>query len=99
MLLTVDDSSHPPETQQDEQTHAIKSVLMKDEDDVQHEGDHHHQSINHFKLMLEELQAICKQLPSQLYHEECEQCEAQVVKHLQTWRELHDIQSWMRPVD
>lgn len=83
MLLTVDNSGHSPESQQDEETHPIKGVLMEDEYDVQHEGQHHNHTIKHFELVLEELQAIRKQLPSQLHHEECEKGQAQVVKHLQ----------------
>lgn len=83
VLLTVDNPGHPPESQQDEETHPIKGVFMEDEHNVQHEGGHHHQSIKHLKLVLKELQAVSIQLPGQLHHEECEERQAQVVKHLQ----------------
>ncbi len=83
MLLTINDSGHPPESQQDEETHPIKGVLMEDEDNVQHEGNHNHETIKHLKLVLKKLQAVSKKLTSQLHHEECENSQAQVVKHLQ----------------
>lgn len=83
VLLTVDDSGHPPESQQDEETHPIEGVLMEDEDDVQHEGNDHHQTVKHLKLVVKELQAVSKQLTGQLHHEEREEGQAQVVKHLQ----------------
>lgn len=55
---------------------------MVDEDNVQDKGHHHHQSVKHLKLVLEELQAKRIQLPNQLHHEESEQGQAEVVKHL-----------------
>lgn len=81
--LTVDDSGHPPESQQDEETHCIKRVFVKDEDDVHDEGHHHHQAVKHLKLVMQKLQAVREDLPSQLHHEEREQREAEVMKHLQ----------------
>lgn len=83
VILTVDNSGHPPESQQDEETHRIKGVLVEDEDDVQHEGNHHHQTVKHLKLVLKEFQAEGVQLTSQFHYEECENSQAQVVKHLQ----------------
>lgn len=56
---------------------------MEDEDNVQDEGHHHHQTIKYLKLVVEKLQAVSKELPSQLHHEECEKSQAQVMKHLQ----------------
>lgn len=56
---------------------------MKDEDNVQHEGNYHHQTIKHLKLVVKELQAESVQFTSQLQHEEREESQAQVVKHLQ----------------
>lgn len=82
VLLTIDDSSHSPETQQDKKTHSIKYIIMEDEDYVQHKRHHHHQSIKHLEFMLEELKAICEEFPGYLHHEECEKCQAHVVKHL-----------------
>lgn len=70
MLLTVNNSGHPPEPQQNEETYSIKGVLMEDENNVQHEGNYHHQTIEHLKLVLKKLQAVSEQLTSQLYHEE-----------------------------
>lgn len=80
--MTIDDPRHPPQTQHDEQTHPVEGVLVEDEGDVQHEGQHHHEPVKYLKLMLEELQAIRVQFSSQLHHEEREQSEAQVVEHL-----------------
>lgn len=82
MVLTVDDPGHPPQSQQDKETHPIEGVLVENEDNVQHEGHHHHQTIKHFKHVMEELQAVSKQLPCQLHHEEREKRQAEVMKHL-----------------
>lgn len=84
MLLTVDNSGHPPESQQDEKTNAVKGILMEDENNVQHKGNDDHQTIKHLKLVLKKLQAVSKQLTSQLHHKECEKSQAQIVKYLQT---------------
>lgn len=82
MRLTVNDPGYSPESQQDEETHSIKDVFEEDDDDVQDKGHQHHQSVKHLKLVLEELQAKREQLRNQLHHEEGEQGQAQVVKHL-----------------
>lgn len=58
---------------------------MEDEDDVQHKGNDHHKTIKDLKLVLKELHAVGIQLSSQLYHEEGEESQAQVVKNLQTF--------------
>lgn len=83
MLLTIDNSGHSPESKQNEETYPIKGVLVEDEDNVQHKRNNHYQTIKHLKLVMKELQAVSKQLTSQLYHEECKKSQAQVVKHLQ----------------
>lgn len=69
LLLTIDDSGHPPETQQDEETNSIKGVLMEDKNNVQHKGNYHHQTIKHLKLVLKKLSAVSKHFTSQLHHE------------------------------
>lgn len=74
MLLTIDNSGHPPESQQDEKTYAVKGILMEDENNVQHEGNYDHQTIEHLKLVLKKLQAVSKHLTGQLHHEKCEMC-------------------------
>lgn len=83
MSLTVNDSGHPPETKQNQEAHAVEGVLAEDEDDVQHKGQHHHYAVKHLKPVLEELQAVRKQLTDQLHHEERQKCQAQVVEHLE----------------
>lgn len=80
--LTIDDSGHPPETQQDQEAKAIKGVLMEDEDDVQHKGNHHDKTIKHLKFVIEELPAIGEEFPHQLHHEEGQKSQAEVVKNL-----------------
>jgi len=80
--LTVNNPGHPPESQQDEETHPIKGIFMEDEDNVQQEGHHHHHTIKHLKLVLKELHLVSKQLPKQFHHKEGEKCQAQVVKYL-----------------
>lgn len=82
VLLTINNSGHPPEPQQDEETYPIKSILVEDENNVQHKGNDHHQTVEHLKLVLEKLQVVSKQLTSQLYHEESKKSQAQVVKDL-----------------
>lgn len=82
VLLTIDDSSHPPESQQDKETHPIKGILMEDEHNVQDKGNHHHGSIKHLKLVMKELNAVSVELTNQLHHEEWEKSQAQVVEHL-----------------
>lgn len=83
MLLTIDYSCHPPESQQDQQTYPIKSVFMKDEGNIQHKGNCHHQTIEYLELVIEKLPTISKKLPSQLHHKKCHKSQAQVMKHLQ----------------
>lgn len=72
MLLTIDNSSHSPESQQDEQTKPIKGILVEYENNVQHKGNYHHQTIEHLKSVLEKLHAVSKQFTGQLHHEEGE---------------------------
>lgn len=70
--LTIDNPGYPPQPEQDQQAHAIESILSGDVHNVQDEGNHHHNPIKHFKLVLEEVQAVGKDLPCQLHHEEGE---------------------------
>lgn len=82
-LLTVDDSGHPPQTQQDEETNAIKGVLVEDENNVQHKGNHHYQSIKNLKFVLEKLPAIGEKFTEELHHEKGQKSQAEVVENLQ----------------
>lgn len=68
-LRTIDDSGHPPETQQDEETNPIEGVLAEDQNNVQHKGNYHHHTIKHLKLVVEKLSAVSKHFAGQLHHE------------------------------
>lgn len=83
MLLTIDYSRHPPESQQDEKTNPIKSVFMEEEGNIQHKGNNHHQTIKYLKFVIKKLQAISKKFSSQLHHEKRHKTQAQVMKDLQ----------------
>lgn len=102
VLLTIDNSGHPPESQQDEESYPIKGVLVEDENNVQHKGNYHHQTIEHLKPVLEKLQVVSKQLTSQLHQEECQKSQAQVVKHLPKKKYVsvnqHCINVWIKAV-
>lgn len=80
--LTVDYPGHPPEPEEDQEAHAIKGIFTGDIHNVQDEGHNHHQPVKHLKLVMEELQLVSKELPSQLHHEEGEKSQTQVVEHL-----------------
>lgn len=81
--LTIDDSGHSPETQQDEEAEAIKGVLVEDEHNVQHEGNDHDQTVKHLKLVLEKLPAVGVEFAEELHHEKGQEGQAEVVKNLQ----------------
>lgn len=81
--LTIDDSGHPPETQQDQEAKTIEGVFVKDEDNVQQKGNHHDKTVKHLKLVIEELKAVGVQLPHELHHEKGEKSQAEVVENLQ----------------
>lgn len=83
MLLTIDYSCHPPESQQDEKTYPIKSVFMEEEGNIQYKRNYHHQAIEYLELVIKILLAISKNLSSQLHHEKCHKSQAQEMKHLQ----------------
>lgn len=83
MLLTIDYSCHPPESQQDEKTYPIKSVFMEEEGNIQYKRNYHHQAIEYLELVIKILLAISKKLSSQLHHEKCHKSQAQEMKHLQ----------------
>lgn len=90
-LLTIDDSGHPPETQQDEETKAIKGVLVEDEYNVQHKGNHHYQTIKHLKFVLEKLPAIGVKFTEELHHEKGQKSQAEVVKNLQKGKQCTSL--------
>lgn len=81
--LTIDDSGHPPETQQDQESKAVEGVFVEDEDNVQHKGNHHDKTVKHLKFVIEELPAIGVELPHELHHEKGKKSQAQVVENLQ----------------
>lgn len=54
---TVDDPGHPPQPEQNQQAESFELVLVEQEDHVEDEGDHHHDGVQDFKLVVEELQA------------------------------------------
>lgn len=83
MLLTIDDSCHPPESEQDEKTDPIKCVFAEDESNIQHEGNYHHQTIEYLELVIEKLPAVSIKLSNQFHHEKCHKSQAHVMKHLQ----------------
>lgn len=80
--LTIDNSCHPPESQQDEKTYPIKGIFTEDESNVQHKGNDHHQTIKNLKLVVKELMAESKKLSSQLHKEKGNKCQAQIMEHL-----------------
>lgn len=83
LSLTIDDSGHPPETQQDQEAEAVEGVLVEDEDNIQHKRNHHDQTIKHLKFVVEELPAIGEEFPHELHHEKGQKSQAEVVKNLQ----------------
>lgn len=83
MLLTIDDSCHPPKSQQDEKTYPSKCVFTEDESNIQHKGNYHHQTIKYLEFVIEKLLAVSKQLSDQLHYEKCHKSQAHVMKHLQ----------------
>lgn len=54
---TVDDAGHPPQPEQNQQAESLKLVLLEQEDEVEDEGNHHHNGIQDFKLVVKELHA------------------------------------------
>lgn len=56
---------------------------MKDEGNIQHKGNCHHQTIEYLKLVIEKLLAKSKKLPSQLQQKKYHKTQAQEMKHLQ----------------
>lgn len=81
--LTVDYPGHPPEPEEDQEAHrGVKSIFTGCIHNIQDEGHNHYQPVKHLKLVMEELQLVSKELPSQLHHEEGEKSQTQVVEHL-----------------
>lgn len=79
---TINDPGHPPQPEQDEQAHAVKGIFVGDVHDIQDEGHDYNDPIEHLKLVVEKLEPKRVQLKTQLHHEEGEQRQAEVVKHL-----------------
>lgn len=69
---TINDPGHPPQSEQNEQAHAIKGVFFGDVHDIQDKGHDHDDPIKHLKLVVEKLEPKGVQLEAQLHHEEGE---------------------------
>lgn len=59
---------------------------MEQKDDVQNEGDHHHDGVQDFKLVVEELQTEDIQFKENLHHKEGQDGNAHAVEHLERTR-------------
>lgn len=57
-------------------------MLAEQEDNVENKGDYNNNSVQDFKLVVEELQAISKELKAQFYQEQGQNGKAQVMQHL-----------------
>lgn len=82
-IHTINDPGHSPQPEQDDQAHTIKGIFFGDVHDIQDERHDHNNPIKHLELVVEKLQLKSVQLKAQLHHEEGEQRQAEVVKHLQ----------------
>ena len=56
-------------------------MLPEQEDNVEDEGNHHHNGVQDFKLVVKELQAEDKYLKENLHHKKGQDGKAHVVEH------------------
>ena len=54
---TIDDPGYPPQPEQDQQSQSLEFMLPEQEDDVEDEGNDHHDGVQDLKLVVKELQA------------------------------------------
>lgn len=83
---TIDDPGYPPQPEQDQQSQSLEFMLPEQEDDVEDEGNDHHDGVQDLKLVVKELQAEDQYFKENLRHEKGQYSKAHIVEHLKGTR-------------